>query len=51
MTNKADAVPDLWFCEPKTPHQWFYRGKNAGYRCSACGTAVSKTELKAATDA
>jgi len=40
-----------WFCPNDSPHQWLYRGKNKGYRCSVCGTECSKEQLKAATDA
>jgi len=43
--------PDLWFCSPKVPHAWLYRGKNKGYRCAVCGIECSKEQLKAATDA
>lgn len=50
MTTKP-AGRDMWFCKEYLMHQWMYRGKDHGYRCTLCGLQVTKLELKAATDA
>lgn len=52
MTEKDQAIDiDYWFHGNQKPHEWTYRGKLHGYRCTVCGLRVSKQALKENTDA
>jgi len=55
MTSDTETKDNLWthgVGTAKRPHEWRYLGRVAQmYHCVFCGIRVSKSELKAGTDA
>jgi len=52
MTTETTSIWTHGTGAAKRPHEWQYLGRKAQeYRCAVCQLRVSKTDLKAETDA